>query len=230
MQSNCQRCLSVVGLALGSILALACLAECTPTSSQTAPACAPRCRIRVDGTRQEPVQCRESEDCGERPHTQRMMCMEGGLCQTACAEHWADCNKDYRDGCESATDDDQCGRGEPARTDPLASVTCMRESLLSEPYDCNLFEDAADGASEALSACYRRVLSSQPRAEDAFTFAVTVGRDGRVERVALLQSDAANDALQACAFQALSSVHVRGRAEVIAATYPCRAVFTPGSE
>lgn len=104
----------------------------------------------------------------------------------------------------------------------------MREASLSAPYDCNLFEAAADAASEALKECYETVLSAHSRVEDAFSYAVTVGRDGQPERVMLLQADAPNEPLQACALQALSRVYVSGIAERIAATYPCRVVFTPG--
>ncbi|MEY4577588.1 MAG: hypothetical protein RL701_2291 [Pseudomonadota bacterium] len=63
------------------------------------------------------------------------MCISGGLCATVCSDHWADCNHDYTDGCETASDEGRCNADEVLASDPVADITCQRESSFSEPYD-----------------------------------------------------------------------------------------------
>ena len=155
-----------------------------------------------------------------------MMCIAGYVCEPVCADHWADCNKDYRDGCETPSEDGRCAGDEARATDPLASIDCMRESSLSEPYDCDVFAAAEEAATAALAACYHRVLQAQPRAEDVVDYAVTVEPSGSVSTITKLGAESSNSALEDCARSAIQAVRLRndGTARV-AVTYPVRAVF-----
>ena len=157
------------------------------------------------------------------------MCIAGYVCQPACAEHWADCNKDYRDGCETPSEDGRCEGDAVVVSDPLASITCMRESSLPDPYDCDVFSAAARAATAGLDECYRRALQVHPGVEDAVDFAVTVAPDGQVSKVAFLASESSIPALHECARSSIEGlrVHSDGTAQ-IAATYPVRAVFVAG--
>jgi len=211
---------------LAYLLVLSCAATDGPMRATTVTSCARDCRILPDGHPPEHPECRESADCGERPNTQRMMCIAGYVCEPACSAEWADCNKDYRDGCETPSDDGRCKGDEAIATEPLTSLTCMRESSLLGDYDCDLFRAATRAPTDALDACYLAALQTEPGAEDTVDFAVTVTTDGRVSKIELLASESSNAALQDCARSAIQAFLVRsdGTAQ-IATTYPVRAVF-----
>jgi hypothetical protein len=218
-------------LALAFVLLSTCAGQDGAVRTNTLPLCAPQCRILPDGHPPEHPECMESADCGERAHAVRMMCIAGYVCEPACADHWADCNKDYRDGCETPSEDGRCEGDETIATDPVAAISCMRESSLPGPYDCNHFTSAADDGTSALDKCYQRVLRAQPGAEGTVDFAVTVASDGHVTEIVFLASESSNAALQACARSAISDLLVRsGTSAQIAATYPVRAVFVAGSD
>jgi hypothetical protein len=108
-----------------------------------------------------------------------MMCIAGYVCEPACSAQWADCNKDYRDGCETPSDDGRCKGEEAFATEPLTSLSCMRESSLLAHYDCDLFRAATRAPADALDACYLGALQTEPGVEDTVDFAVTVSADGR---------------------------------------------------
>ena len=219
------------GLFRSTCCALVCvLLSCAVSDGSmrgtTAAACGPNCQVLPDGRPPADPECLESADCGQRPNTQRMMCIAGYVCEPACAAQWADCNKDYRDGCETPSEDGRCIGDEAFATDPLVFLSCVRESSLSQHYDCDLLTPATHAPTKALDACYRRVLREQPHAEDTVDFAVTVNSDGHVSEVKLLASESTNAALQACVRHAIEDLHVvsDGTAQV-GATYPVRAVF-----
>jgi hypothetical protein len=155
-----------------------------------------------------------------------MMCIAGYVCEPACSAQWADCNKDYRDGCETPSDDGRCKGEEAFATEPLTSLSCMRESSLLAHYDCDLFRAATHAPADALDACYLGALQKEPGVEDTVDFAVTVSADGHVSKVELLASESSNAALQECARSAIQDLLVLsdGTAQ-IATTYPVRAVF-----
>lgn len=212
--------------ALACVLMSTCAAMDGSVQATTTPTCGPNCRVLPDGHPPEHPECRESADCGERPNTQRTMCIAGHVCEPACAARWADCNRDYRDACETPSKDGRCKGDEAFVTDPLVFLSCVRESSLSEHCDCDLLTPATHAPAKALDACYRRVLSGQPGAEDTIDFAVTVNSDGRVSEVKLLASESTNAALQACARDAIEDLHVRSdKSAQVGATYPVRAVF-----
>lgn len=215
--------------------ALACglLSTCATTDgpgrATTLQRCGPNCRVLPDGRLPPHPECLESADCGERPHAVRTMCIAGYVCEAACAEHWADCNKDYRDGCETPSRDGRCEGDEVFVSDPLASIGCVRESSLPEPYDCDLFTSSARESTDALDECYNRALRTQPGVEGALDFAVTVAPDGHVSKIVFLGPESSNSALRECAQAAIRDSRGQdGSAAQISATYPVRAVFVAG--
>jgi hypothetical protein len=208
------------------VLVFSCAATDGPIRATTVSTCGRDCRILPDGHPPEHPECLESADCGERPNTERMMCIAGYVCEPACSAQWADCNKDYRDGCETPSDDGRCKGEEAFATEPLTSLSCIRESSLLGHYDCDLFRAATRAPADALDACYLGALQTQPGVEDTVDFAVTVTADGHVSKIELLASESSNAALQDCARSAIQAFLVLsdGTAQ-IATTYPVRAVF-----
>ena len=188
--------LQAVGYVLGLIFLWTCAGQDTRSQPTTMRSCGPNCRVLPDGIPRGQPECTESADCGERAHTQRMMCIAGGVCETACVEGWANCNEDYRDGCESPSSDGRCEGDQEARSEPLASIHCQLESPIRDPYDCKPFRFVEAAASDALGDCYQHVLHEQPGAEDVVDFAVTVAAHGHVDSVVLLHSESSNAALR----------------------------------
>ena len=216
------RCLGwafVVGMVYG------CSPRSGPAASDTATTCGRSCRVLPDSRPGPNSDCVESADCGERANTQRMMCIAGGVCEPVCAGNWADCNKDYRDGCEAPSEDGRCPGDADAPSAPLASVNCMRESEQAEPYDCDLFWDAADAASVVLSRCYQVVHRAQPGVEATLTYSVSIAADGCPREIVLRHADESVPALEKCAAEALGTLHLQGGSHV----YPVRVVFTAGT-
>ena len=218
--------LQAAGFVLGLILLWTCAGQDSHSQPTTVRSCGPNCRVLPDGIPRGKPQCTQSADCGQRPHTQRMMCIAGGVCETACVEGWANCNKDYRDGCETPSSDGRCEGDEEASSEPLASIHCQLESSIGEPYDCTQIRLVEAAASDVLGECYQRVLREQGGVEDVVDFAVTVAADGHVDSVVMLHSESSNAALHACARDVIKALQVKSAQSTT--IYPIRAVFTSG--
>jgi len=220
------RCLWCLGWAFVIGVVCSCSPKADPAASDTATTCGRSCRRLPDSRPGPYADCVASADCGERANTQRMMCIAGGVCETVCSGNWADCNKEYRDGCEAPSEDGRCPGDADAPSDPLASVNCMRESEQTEPYDCDLFWEAADAASVLLAKCYHVVHRAQPGVESALTYRVTIAADGRPREIVLRHADESAPALEKCANEALGALRLRSGPHV----YPVKVVFTAGTE
>lgn len=177
--------------------------------------CGPRCRVLPDGRPTAASECQESRDCGDH---------RGGVCETASLAGWANCNLDYRDGCETHSVDGRCESDESVVSDPLASINCQLELSLAEPYDCTRMSPLKAAADEALGECYQSITREQPHPDHVAERAVTVAADVQVETVVLLESGPSNAALDACAREATTTLRSLPAESVT--TYAIRAVFT----
>jgi hypothetical protein len=195
------------------------------------PQCAPPCRILApDEPTADPRQCVVDADCGARAHADKMLCDHAGYCRPVCADHWGDCNEDYRDGCELQIKHRMYCDGDPRIHEYFPpGVTLHDEGQRAGPgrFDSRSFILELERHIAELKQCYRRAIATAPKLEGDLLYDFTLHETGRITSK-LVHSEIESKDVEACVAQLVAAASFDQRPDGGSVTFAVRVELTAG--
>lgn len=187
--------------------------------------------LPAEEARLDPPECNVNADCGERAHAE-MTCFHDGSCMPICEAHWADCNHDYTDGCETPTKHPHYCDGDPRieaekRPSPDAMFVPVGSPEGPGKMSPAAFDRGLGVFDVDLMNCYSASLAKRPMLDGAFEFAITVTKSGCLQWT-LTNKDIDEPDLQHCVESIFARVRFGRAPKGGAVTFVYKAIFSAG--
>jgi TonB family protein len=178
-----------------------------------------------------PLQCKVESDCGVLPHVADVRCLYG-YCLVGCEQYWGNCNKDYRDGCETSIKRPCFCDGDPNINDNFEPSTgFFSDDLGVGPgrFNEHTFARGMDDQLPILDKCYKEALKKNPALGGRLVYKLTLGEDGRIT-AALLDGASGSYELQNCVAKLIKEVYFDPGPVGGSVTYTYRVIFVKASD
>ena len=193
-------------------------------------ACGRDCRI-YRGDQLAVPECHVPEDCGTPPHIQAMQCIAGGRCVPVCQHHWADCDEQFRNGCEQAIADRHYCPGDPrigAVSDPSVSFLVRHDEATGADTSEKLLARSLATQASLLQRCYQAMLARHPELAGESVYRITFSEAGDAKRSERLDSATEDPTLTRCEEHALRGVRIDQTERTGDRHFLVEVMFAPG--